>query len=112
MGTTTDFIEYVCEQVRGTGVIRYRKMFGEYMVYVNEKPILLVCDNTVFVKERAEIADKLRNAERGFPYEGAKEHYILDIDDGSFSREVVAILEPITPLPKPRKKKAKSAEKK
>ncbi|MGN0560765.1 MAG: hypothetical protein ACI4K8_06895 [Candidatus Fimenecus sp.] len=25
-------------------------MFGEYMVYVNDKPILMVCDNTVFVK--------------------------------------------------------------
>jgi DNA helicase-2/ATP-dependent DNA helicase PcrA len=32
------------------GAVRYKKMFGEYMVYVNEKPILLVCDNTVFVK--------------------------------------------------------------
>ncbi len=112
MGTTVNFITYVCEQVRGTGVIRYQKMFGEYMVYVNEKPLLLVCDNTVFVKERDELTGTMTRAERGFPYEGAKEHYILDIDDGDFSREVVAILEPITPLPKPRKKKAKNMEKK
>lgn len=104
MGTTAAFIDYVCEQIRGTGVLRHQKMFGEYMVYVNEKPILLVCDNTVFIKERAELTEIMAGAERGFPYEGAKEHYILDIDDGDFSRKVVAILEPVTPLPKPRQK--------
>ena len=71
MATTVDFIEYVCEQIRGTGFVRYKKMFGEYMVYVNDKPVLLVCDNTVFVKKLDCIADKLKNAEMGIPYTGA-----------------------------------------
>lgn len=31
MGTTIDFIEYVCDQIAGVGEIRYKKMFGEYM---------------------------------------------------------------------------------
>ena len=44
-------------------------------------------------------------AERGLPYEGAKEHYILDIDDTDLARQVVAVLETVTPLPKPKKKK-------
>lgn len=108
MATTADFIEYVCEQIRGAGAIRYRKMFGEYMVYVNDKPILLVCDNIVYVKELECIANKMQDADRGFPYDGAKEHYILDIDDAEFSKEIVCILEPVTSLPKPKKKKAKS----
>ena len=105
MATTVDFIEYVCEQIRGTGFVRYKKMFGEYMVYVNDKPVLLVCDNIVFVKTLDCIADKLKNAEMGVPYTGAKEHYILDIDDGELSKDIVQILEPVTPLPRPRKKK-------
>lgn len=107
MSTTQDFIEYVCEQIRGVGLIRHRKMFGEYMVYVNEKPILLVCDNIVFVKELECIEDLMRDAERGFPYEGAKEHYILDIDDAEFSKEIIRSLEPVTSVPKPKKKKEK-----
>lgn len=49
MATTADFIEFVCEQIHGAGNIRHKKMFGEYMVYVNELPVLLVCDNTVYV---------------------------------------------------------------
>jgi TfoX/Sxy family transcriptional regulator of competence genes len=107
MSTTADFIEYVCEQIRGTGFVRHRKMFGEYMVYVNEKPILLVCDNIVYVKVLDCIADKMLDADKGFPYTGAKEHYILDIDDAEFSREIVRLLEPVTSLPKPKKKKTK-----
>lgn len=105
MATTLDYIEYVCEQVRGVGLIRYKKMFGEYMVYVNDKPVLLVCDNTVFVKILDCITDKMEKAEKGMPYQGAKEHYILDIEDADFSREIISILESVTPLPKPKKKK-------
>ncbi|MDR0854024.1 MAG: TfoX/Sxy family protein [Clostridiales Family XIII bacterium] len=108
MATDIDFIEFVCEQIRGIGEIRYRKMFGEYMVYVNDKPILLVCDNTVFVKILPEIEELMKEADRGYPYDGAKEHYVLDIDDAEFSKQIIGILEPITPVPKPRKKKASS----
>ena len=50
MATSEDYIEFVCGQLAGAGAVRRRKMFGEYMVYVNGKPLLLVCDNTVFVK--------------------------------------------------------------
>lgn len=103
--TTPDYIEYVCEQISGTGNIRYRKMFGEYVVYVNEKPILLVCDNTVYVKMLDIIAGIMKDAEKGFPYQGAKEHYILDIDDSQLSREVIHLLEPHISIPKPKKKK-------
>lgn len=105
MATTPEFISYVCEQISGVGCVRYRKMFGEYMVYVNDKPILLVCDNTVYVKKLDCIAKRMETSETAAPYEGAKEHYILDIDDKDFSSEIVRLLEPVTPLPKPKKKK-------
>ena len=105
MASTADFVDYVCEQIQGTGFIRYKKMFGEYMVYINDKPILLVCDNTVYVKMLDEIKEDMQNAVTGSPYNGAKEHYILDIDNSDFSKKIIGILEPITPIPKPRKKK-------
>ena len=50
MSTSKEFVEYVCEQIHKIGFLRYKKMFGEYMIYVNDKPILLVCDNTVYIK--------------------------------------------------------------
>lgn len=108
MATTIDFIEFVCEQISGTGAVSYKKMFGEYMVYINGKPILLVCENTVFVKMLDCIADKMQGAEKGVPYGGAKEHYILDIDNANFSKKIVSILEPVTPFPKSKTKKSKT----
>ena len=51
MSTSKEFVEYVCEQIHEVGFLRYKKMFGEYMIYVNDKPILLVCDNTVYIKK-------------------------------------------------------------
>lgn len=41
---------------------------------------------------------------RGFPYEGAKEHYILDIEHGREAVKVVKALEQALPYPKPKKK--------
>jgi TfoX/Sxy family transcriptional regulator of competence genes len=103
MATTLDFIEYVCGQAEGTGIVRYKKMFGEYMVYIDDKPLLLVCDNTVFVKILPCLDSLMGTAEKGYPYNGAKEHYVLDIDNAVLVRKAVAALLPVTPLPKPRK---------
>ena len=103
MATTINFINYVCEQLKGVGVIRYRKMFGEYMVYVNDKPIIIVCDNTVYVKKLDCISKKMNNADVGYPYKGAKEHYVLNIDDSKFSKNIVETLLLVTPLPKKKK---------
>lgn len=108
MATTEDYILFVCEQIKGIGDIRYRKMFGEYMVYINDKPLLLVCDNTVYVKKLDCILLKMENASVGVPYNGAKEHFILDIDNTDFSKEILSILEQTIPVPKPKKKKQKT----
>ena len=105
MATSKEYIEFVCEQLDGIENVTYRKMFGEYMVYVNERPVLTLCDNRVLVKKVPELADLMKDAPDGVPYEGAKVHYILDIENRELVRDVIAILEPITPLPKKRVKK-------
>lgn len=105
MATNIDYIEFICEQIHGDYSVTYKKMFGDYMVYVNDKPILLVCDNTVYVKKLDALAELMKSADTGIPYGGAKEHYILDIENAELAEKVVAVLESVTPLPK---KKAKS----
>lgn len=108
MATSADFMEYVCAQLAGfDGVVRYRKMFGEYMVYVNDKPVLLVCDHTVFLKLLPELETLMAGSVRGLPYPGAKEHWMLDVEDREKLFAAVEILERVTPLPKPRKKRVK-----
>ena len=82
MATSEEYLTFVCEQIARFGAVRYRKMFGDATVYLDDKPILLVCDNTVFVKCLPETAA------------------LLDV--------LIPVLAACTPLPKPRKKKVKT----
>jgi len=50
MASDLEFVQFVCDQVQDVGGISYRKMFGEYAVYVDGKVVGLVCDNRLFVK--------------------------------------------------------------
>ena len=81
MSTSQGFIEFVLDQIDDNVFKRYKKMFGEYMVYINDKPILLVCDNTVYVKQLDCLKKYFPEENKGFPYQGAKEHYIVDVED-------------------------------
>ncbi len=104
MATSINYINYVCEQLNDIGNITYKKMFGEYMVYHNDKPVIIVCDNTAFVKKLDCLNELMKDASVGYPYKGAKEHYILDIDNAHFSRKVVTKIAQVTPVPKSKKK--------
>lgn len=104
MSTTPNFIENLLEQLTPVGEVRARKAFGEYLVYVDDKFVLTVCDNTVYIKMLDELKDIMQNAETGSPYEGAKEHYILELDNIDFARKVIRLATDVTPLPKPKKK--------
>lgn len=103
MASTIDFVEYVCDCIVDCGHIRYRKMFGEYLVYVDEKPIFLVCDNRVFVKDFPVLESVLENASMENPYPGAKMHYLLDPDNADLLRQVVGVILPIVPAKNPQK---------
>ena len=106
MASTKDYVDYVCERVNGFGMINAKKMFGEYMVYINAKPILLICDNTVYVKMLEEINAAMAEEETGHPYNGAKLHYILDVENEELMHRVVPVLEKITKIPVKKKKKS------
>ncbi|MEI3330738.1 MAG: hypothetical protein V8R27_03805 [Oscillospiraceae bacterium] len=105
MATTKDYLDYVLERLPEPEAARCRKMFGEYMVYLNDRPVLLVCDNTVFVKRLPELADLMKALPPASPTPAPRRHYILDMDNTERATAVLAVLERVTPLPKPRKKK-------
>lgn len=107
MATSVEYIENLCALLQGIGEIRYRKMFGEYLVYLNDKPVLTVCDNTPYVKKLDCIAEQMQSAETGYPYAGAKEHYILDFGNPEFCKSILLAVEAVTPLPKRKSPKQK-----
>ena len=100
MATDPGLIEYLCDQLEGLGTIRSRKMFGEYMIYCNDKPVLIICNDRSMVKTLPILEPLLKDRPTAPPYEGAKDHYILDPDDRETLREAVRLEEEVTPLPK------------
>ncbi len=105
MSTSEEYIRFVLDQLDGIDDVTCKKMFGEYLVYVREKPILTVCDNCVMVRKVPELAELMKDAPDGFPYDGAKVHYILDIENRELTEEVIKVLTEITPLPKKRSRR-------
>lgn len=103
MACTTDYIDFVCSQLNGVGTIRSKKMFGDWLIYIDEKPVILACDNICYVKKLPAIAELMTDADTGFPYDGAKEHYILDIEHCDKAIKIIKTLLPMIPYPKKRK---------
>ena len=48
----------------------------------------------------------MQNAEVNTPYSGAKEHYVLDVEDTDFSYLILNLLLEVTAVPKSKKKKS------
>ena len=94
MSTSKEYMQFVLDQLEEFPDVTYRKMFGEYMVYLQGRPVLLVCDNCAML---------MRSAPDGLPYEGARVHSVLDLEDRELVRQVMDILLRVTPLPKRRK---------
>ena len=97
MSCSYEFIEFVCAQTADAGEVRLRKMFGDY---VNEKPIITVCDGICYVKRHPAIQTLMENAECGCHYEGAKERNSLDVSHCDHVLQVIRALWDVLPFPK------------
>lgn len=74
MSTDQSTVDFLCEQLSGAGVIRPKKMFGEYGLYCNEVFFALVCDNKLFFKATDDLK-KVMQYDNLKPYPGAGEGY-------------------------------------
>ena len=100
MACTIEFIDFVCEVLAPLGEVRYRKMMGDYVIYVNEKCVATACDNALYVKMLLCLEELMRDAETGRPYDGAKPCYILDLSNQAHARQVIATIWSHLPFPK------------
>ncbi len=104
MACTQEFIDFVCDALSPLGEVRSRKMMGDYVIYVNDKCVITACDNIAYIKKLDCVAPLMPDAETGYPYEGAKEAYILSFDNQRKACEVISALWEALPFPKSKKK--------
>lgn len=133
MATSAEFKDFVLERLEqcareclnenlgGDFNFSARKMFGEYCVYIRDlrgcvsgengckKVLFLLCDEQVFIK-KYEVLEQITqdfNAyfSLGFPFNGAREHYIIDIENTELLSTIIQSTLPFLPVPKPKKSK-------
>ena len=105
MASDLSFVEYIVEHIENAGVIRYRKMFGEYALYCDDKVVALICDNQFFIKP-TEIGKKLiGEPTEAPPYEGSKPYYLIgdQIEDTQWFSQLIRESAAVLHLPKKRK---------
>lgn len=106
MASKLEFVQYIVEQLHDAGCVSYRKMFGEYGLYLDGEILALVCDNQFFIKitdAGRKICPKLREAA---PYEGAKNHFLIeDVDNRSALVSLATATCMALPEPKSRKRR-------
>lgn len=111
MSTSEEFMIYLSDQLRGAGVITYRKMFGEYALYCDSKVIGLVCDGMFFLKKTDAGRKLLKEVCEAPAYEGAKPSFLItSTDDREHLAKLVRATWHELPFPKPKKAKKRSRD--
>jgi TfoX/Sxy family transcriptional regulator of competence genes len=106
MASDLEFVEFVVDQMRDAGRIRYRKMFGEYAVYCDDKLVALVCDDQLFIKPTKAGRAFIEEPVEAPPYPGAKPSLLIDgLDDREWLSELVKLTAHELPAPKPATRK-------
>ncbi len=108
MASDLSFVEYVVEQIAVNCNISFKKMFGEYALYSNNKVVALICDNQLFVKPTDAGKEYVGEFEEASAYPGAKPSLLIQdkIEEAEWLSELIIITEKELPKPKPKRKKA------
>lgn len=102
MASSIDFLDELLNQLEGVGELDYKRMFAEYCVYVNQKPLILVIENQIYLKKVPALNELMQGVQLDIPYPGLHERYVIDIDDRELLREAVMVAEEHSPKPKPK----------
>ena len=105
------------ENLKGDFSFSARNMFGEYCVYIidsacseggilgsGKKVLFLLCDEQVFIKKYKVLEQIAQDFSAyfslGFPFSGAREHYIIDIENLELLATIIKSTLPYLPAPK------------
>jgi TfoX/Sxy family transcriptional regulator of competence genes len=105
MATSAQTIAHLLDQLPGG--MTAKKMFGEYALYLGDRVVAFVCDDTLFIKPTPGARALLPAAEMAPAYPGSKDYIVASdaLDDADLMARVVQMVASETPAPKPKKAK-------
>jgi TfoX/Sxy family transcriptional regulator of competence genes len=104
MASSIGTVEFICDQAGLGKRLAFRKMFGEYALYLDGKVVALICDDQLFLKPTPEGREYLGNVSEAPPYPGAKNFFLLssDLDDPDRLSEALRVTARALPEPRPK----------
>ena len=109
MASDQKFVDFVIEQMDTSGQISFKKMFGEYGIYFDDKLFALVCANKLYIKSTSSGRAYLKNTVEEAPYPGAKPSFLIEegLEDRDWLKKLVSLTVGELPQPKPKKQQQK-----
>jgi TfoX/Sxy family transcriptional regulator of competence genes len=114
VSTEQAFVEYVQSQSGLGSQLSFKKMFGEYALYLHGRVVAFACDNQLYLKPTEAGRSVLGHVSEHPPYPGAKLYFRIDeqMEDRELLRNALETTARALPLPKPKpaaKRAAKDA---
>jgi TfoX/Sxy family transcriptional regulator of competence genes len=105
MATDSTFLDHVLETAGLGNRLTFKKMFGEYALYLDGKVVAFACDNSLFIKPSAAAAKLAPGLPLAPPYPGAKDYPVADelLDDPQALRQLIDETAALMPPPKEKK---------
>lgn len=117
MSTRAETIEFLLDQLSALPSLRTRKMFGEYCLYAQEKPVAFICDDELFVKPTPEGRAYIEAAgalDEAPAYPGSKLYLRVSGDrweDRDWLAGLIELTTSVLPAPKPKTPRRASVSK-
>ena len=104
MASSTEYLDFILEQLSGLENVTWKAMMGEYIIYWRGKIVGVIYDDRFLIKPTKSAVAMMPDAERELPYERAKEMLLADVDNREFLEELLEAMYDELPAPKQKKK--------
>ena len=107
MSTNREYVEFICDQAKSAGNLRFQAMFGEFAIYCDEKVVALVCDNQLYLKPTDVTRALIGTVVEAPPYPGAKPSFLISdlVDDRALLAKLFRLTAEALLAPRPKKPK-------
>lgn len=106
MATDESFVDHIHSQSGLGPRLTYRRMFGEYALYLDDKVVAFACDNQLYLKPTDEGRALLGTVSEHPAYPGSKLYFRIDeqVDDRDLLRRAFETTARALPPPKAKAK--------
>ena len=104
MASDSRTVTFIADQGGLGSRLTFKRMFGEYALYLDGKVVALVCDNKLFLKPTEAGRALLGAPTEAQAYPGSRHYFLLEeeLEDPDLLRRALEVTASTLPMPKPK----------